>query len=48
MKLTLDHKICYPEDPEYIHYKQRLVKSYQKKIDSAIIRSNSEWYKHEE
>ena len=32
----LESKICFRDDPEYIHCKEELGKSYQEKINSAI------------
>ena len=32
----------------YIHYKEELDKSYQGKINGAIIRSRCDWYEHGE
>ena len=40
----LESKICYRDDPEYIHCKEELDKLYEGKINGAIIRSDR--YEH--
>ena len=44
---TLESKIRFRDDPEYIHCKEELEKLYQEKTNSAIIRSRCDWYEHE-
>ena len=44
----LESKICYRDDPEYIHCKEELDKLYEGKINGAIIRSRCDWCEHEE
>ena len=42
----LESKIRYREDLEYIQCKEKLDRLYQEKINSAIIRSRSDWYEY--
>ena len=44
----LESKICYRDDPEYIHCEEEVNKLYLGKINSAIIRSRCDWYEHQE
>ena len=34
------------KDPQYIHYKEKLEKVHQEKINGALIRNYVDWYQH--